>query len=755
MFRWTHASAIWGLGQIADGDLSQVLPGWGKKMAGQVIWTELNRMSRVLPLTIQRVRDRAQRIENESHEVALGYADLSQRTEHQSQTLHETARCVQELSVIVTGNAENCRQAERAVTEVGRHAEEAAQAMQRVTDTMARIEGGTRKVVEFIGIVENITLQTNILALNAAVEAARAGEQGHGFALVAAEVRSLASRSAEATRKIKTLLSSSSEKVSEGSALVAETGRAFNAAAKQVNYVRQLIGSVAAASTEQNGSVHAVTKALPDLENVNLQSTELVKAGTDASRLLEQTATRLVGATHAFRLPEKNPADEDITTGNFTTTRLNLKLGRFLGALVYLPMALSVSFTGGAAALLCAFPLLGGVVMTLLGALSAADATNGALPAHLSLGLPTLAAAACLAGAYYFFSLVVWQGYAAGWLMAIIKRLAAGDLTWDIAPPNPNAPVRRESQGITQSLFDIKHNFASLVREVRASSDSIVAEAHDIARSYDDLSGQTKALAAVLGESVASIEQLKVTVKRNADSCQVADTAAKEVRSRAEQAAHSMQRVTSTMTGIEQSTLAINEFVGVIESIAFQTNILALNAAVEAARAGEQGRGFAVVSAEVRNLAQRSAQATDEMKQLITNSDQYVAEGSKLVREAEQTLKRVVEGVHQVVRLISVIAQTSVEQTQGMQQLSMSLARLEEISKMSAALVEAGLAASISFQREGAELAESVGLFRLENVVTRNPPRASTATASLQDSPAAIQPPPTVPARASAATSAS
>ncbi len=720
IYRHAQPALIRLLGRFAEGDLSMhCWPGWGES-EGQALWTELHRMNKEFPKIIQQVRAGAQNIANGSREVALGYADLSQRTENQSKTLQDTASYVEEISVTVINNAENCREAELVVTEVGQCAEEAAKSMQQVTDTMSRIEASTKKVVEFVGIVQNIAFQTNILALNAAVEAARAGEQGRGFAVVAAEVRALAQRSSEASDKIKALITSSANRVSEGSLLVAEAEQAVSAAAAQVNYVMELIGSVAAASGEQSGGVQSVGQALTQLESVTQENAKLVQQGARAADSFAHTSGRLVDATKAFRLQEQKSATEDVTVGSYATLVRNLGLRPLARALVFLPVAFSVSLSNAAGAIVFALPLLGGVILTLIGALKAAAAADG-LSGFVSLGLPVLAAAVLLTGTFLFVAFAVWQTRGASWLQNITRRLAGGDLTWNVHVVDANTSARLEVYGINRALFDIKRNFSGVVREVRGSAESIATAASEIARGYDDLSRRTEAQAAALEESAASIEELTATVRQNADNCQVANGAVEDVRTRAGQAAQSMQRVTSTMAGIEQGAKEMNEFIGVIESIAFQTNLLALNAAVEAARANEQGRGFAVVAAEVRALAQRSAQATEEVKTLIAESVQQVSEGVELVRQAQQSVNRAVTGVQQAVELIGSIAEASANQTTGMQEISDALARLEGVAQQNAALVEEGAAASASFEREGARLAEGVRVFQLEKEESVSP----------------------------------
>jgi methyl-accepting chemotaxis protein len=712
-YRNAQRVTIDGLTRIAKGDLTlHFMPAWGR-FEGQALWNDLYRMNKEFPLIIQRVRDTAQRIEVGSREIATGYVDLAKRTEQQSRTLEEMTVLLEQVLATVNENAMSSRRAERVVAEVGQYVAQAVGSMQQVTHTMARIERSTQKVVEFVGIVQSIALQTNILALNAAVEAACAGEQGQGFAVVADEVRDLAHRSAEATAKIKALIASSTERVVEGVTLLAEATHAFDAAAVKVGEVTQVIGSVALISNEQSGGVQSVTQALPQLENVTQKNAAMVHDGVRATQALEKTAARLVEATRVFQLPAASASKDDVP-GRFESLICNLKLTHWLAVLVHLPVSVCISIPGAVSALVFGLALLGGAAMTLAGALSAIEA-NGALPQLISQTLPVVAMGALGIGAYLFLAFALFQNFSANWAQGCARRLAAGDLTWEVRVFGTEATTGHlESYGMTRALFDTKQHFTKVVREVRASAGAIESSAHDIAQGYDHLAQQAQTSVAAFERASAKIEELQATAVQNADHCQTAKRAAEDVRERAEQAVRSMQRVTSTMTGIEQSAAEMKQFIGVIESIAFQTNILALNAAVEAVRAGEQGRGFAVVAAEVRTLAQRSARATDEVKGLITESVQYAAEGATLVREAEKTLQRVVTGVHEAVGLIGAIAKASVEQTADMQQIGSSLRQLKQVAHQSAVLVEEGVAAAESFDREGAGLAQSVGVFRLE-----------------------------------------
>jgi methyl-accepting chemotaxis protein-1 (serine sensor receptor) len=475
-----------------------------------------------------------------------------------------------------------------------------------------------------------------------------------------------------------------------------------------------LIGSVAVASAEQSGGVQSVTQALPQLESVTQESASLMASGLQATQELEQTSARLVAVTQAFRLPDPNAREIDVRR-SFHSLTLNLQLNRWLAMFVYVPVIVSVSIPSVIGALLFGLLALGGIATTFIGALSALEAPSAFVAEPLQWGLFAITAIAFAVGAGLFFALSMYQVIGAAFVQRAVKRIAVGDFSWEVQVFGTEATSGHlEAYGMTKALFDLKQHFISVVREVRSGADAVSSNAHDIAKGYDKLAEHTQSLAAAFEEASVSVEELQATAAQNADNCQAAQSAAEEVRERAERTAQSMRKVTVTMAGIEQSAAEMKEFIGVIESIAFQTNILALNAAVEAGRAGEQGRGFAVVAAEVRTLAQRSARATEEVKELIAESVQYVAQGSTLVKEAEQTLHRVVTGVREIVGVIDAIAKVSVEQTGGMQQISHALLELEQVAQQNAALVEEGAAAAVSFDHEGADLSQSVGIFRLD-----------------------------------------
>ncbi len=254
----------------------------------------------------------------------------------------------------------------------------------------------------------------------------------------------------------------------------------------------------------------------------------------------------------------------------------------------------------------------------------------------------------------------------------------------------------------------------SLVAGAHAPPDSVATASSQIAQGNADLSGRTEEQASSLQQTAASMEQLTGTVRSGADSAQRANALAREASGAAAQGGQVVAQVVQTMGAIQASSSRINEITGVIDGIAFQTNILALNAAVEAARAGEQGRGFAVVAAEVRTLAQRSAAAAREIKQLIDASARQVDEGHRLVQTAGSTMDGVVAQVRQVSELMAQITNASAEQTAGIDQINVAVGQLDQATQQNAALVEESAAAAESLKAQAARLAESVAVFRLD-----------------------------------------
>ena len=273
---------------------------------------------------------------------------------------------------------------------------------------------------------------------------------------------------------------------------------------------------------------------------------------------------------------------------------------------------------------------------------------------------------------------------------------------------------RRDEMGLLlNALEDMRRQLASVVQEVRGNANGVALASNEIAQGNADLSARTENQASALEETAASMEQLGSTVRQNADNAQAANQMAKNASDVAGRGGAVVAQVVDTMKGINDSSRQIADIIGVIDSIAFQTNILALNAAVEAARAGEQGRGFAVVAAEVRTLAQRSAEAAKEIKQLISASVQRVEQGSQLVDKAGTTMTEIVTAIGRVTDIMGEISAASREQSQGVAQVGEAVTQMDQTTQQNAALVEESAAAADSLQRQAKALVDSVAIFQL------------------------------------------
>jgi methyl-accepting chemotaxis protein len=292
--------------------------------------------------------------------------------------------------------------------------------------------------------------------------------------------------------------------------------------------------------------------------------------------------------------------------------------------------------------------------------------------------------------------------------IVVANRISAGDLSSHVEV--------RSSDETGQLLTALKQMNASLVQivgQVRNSSDSIATGSAQIATGNADLSQRTEEQASNLQQTAASMEELTVTVKQNADTARQANQMAASASSVAAQGGEVVSQVVATMEQITASSKRIGDIIGVIDGIAFQTNILALNAAVEAARAGEQGRGFAVVAGEVRSLAQRSAEAAKEIKNLIGVSVEKVQAGAKLCDDAGRTMGDIVSQVKRVTDLIGEISSSSMEQSTGIGQIGDAVQQLDQVTQQNAALVEESAAAAESLKHQAAQLAQTVAQFRL------------------------------------------
>lgn len=290
----------------------------------------------------------------------------------------------------------------------------------------------------------------------------------------------------------------------------------------------------------------------------------------------------------------------------------------------------------------------------------------------------------------------------------VLQLVAAGDLTEQITA---------DYQGIFGQLKDDTNTTIARLREVvgniKEATDAIDTAAKEIAAGNQDLSSRTEEQASSLEETSSSMEQLNATVRQNADNAKQANELAKRSNDGVVKGGQVVKQVVVTMGEIQASSKRISDIIGVIDGIAFQTNILALNAAVEAARAGEQGRGFAVVATEVRNLAQRSATAAKEIKTLIAESVDKVESGAKLVHQAGATMDEVVVSFQQVARLVTDIASASREQSAGIEQTTLAVSQMDEVTQQNAALVEEAAAAAESLEEQARGLVETVNMFKL------------------------------------------
>ena len=299
--------------------------------------------------------------------------------------------------------------------------------------------------------------------------------------------------------------------------------------------------------------------------------------------------------------------------------------------------------------------------------------------------------------------------------LRLVRRVADGDLT-----ASTDGADFRHVQKFAESLDRMTDNLRKLVIDVAHSSHTVADTSAQIAQGNLDLSQRTEEQASTLEETASSMEELTSTVAQNAENAKQASELAVEASDVARRGGQVVGQVVSTMNGISSSSRKIGDIIGVIDGIAFQTNILALNAAVEAARAGEQGRGFAVVASEVRNLAQRSAAAAKEIKTLIGESVSRVETGTKQVDAAGKTMDEIVESVNKVSILIAEIAAASREQSSGIGQINTAVAQMEQVVQQNASLVEEASAATESMKEQASMLLRAVSRFRLgEEVANR------------------------------------
>ncbi len=329
--------------------------------------------------------------------------------------------------------------------------------------------------------------------------------------------------------------------------------------------------------------------------------------------------------------------------------------------------------------------------------------------AKVRIGFISVIVVGVLIGAAFGIWLITGIGRSLREALNLAERVAQGDLT--------HVVTIRSTDEIGQLLQALKRMTESLVRivsEVRTSTQTIATASTQIATGNLDLSSRTEEQASSLEETASSMEELTSTVRQNADNARQANQLAVSASEVAVKGGNVVSQVVVTMGSINDSSKKIVDIIGVIDGIAFQTNILALNAAVEAARAGEQGRGFAVVASEVRNLAQRSAAAAKEIKSLIGDSVEKVDTGSKLVQEAGVTMNELVDSVRHVTDIMGEIMAASQEQSAGIEQVNQAVMQMDQVTQQNAALVEEAAAAADSMKDQAANLAQVVSVFKLQ-----------------------------------------
>ena len=319
---------------------------------------------------------------------------------------------------------------------------------------------------------------------------------------------------------------------------------------------------------------------------------------------------------------------------------------------------------------------------------------------------------------------LAWLAFAAGMLLAwglarsvvapldeatlIAETVAAGDLSQDFETARTG-----EFGRLLGALGTMEDTLTELVGNIKRSTGSITQASHELSGGNADLSQRTESQAASLQQTAASVEQLTATVRQNAERARSASTMAVGASDVAHRGGEVVEQVVATMQAISGSSRKIGDIIGVIDGIAFQTNILALNAAVEAARAGDQGRGFAVVASEVRGLAQRSAAAAHEIKDLIGESVRQVERGASLVEQAGQTMAQVVESVRGVTTVLGEISTASSEQSAGIEQVHLAVSHMDSATQQNAALVEQAALATAALAEQARQLQDAVDAFKL------------------------------------------
>ncbi len=421
---------------------------------------------------------------------------------------------------------------------------------------------------------------------------------------------------------------------------------------------------------------------------------------------------QIVEAEHLYRQFKEGRADHmAIRHGMVVRTGLIGRLMSFRRIPVNLRIALS---TGIGAALMLGVGLFGGWETS---ALAKAAGVQSTLPALMVTAGGIGALLTLLFG--YFISRTILRPLDRA--LGVAHAIAGGDLSLQF-----EVSAWDETGQLMRALTQMKANMVGAVSDIGLNVESIRIAASEIASGNADLSGRTESQASSLEETASSMEELTSTVKQNAEHARHANQLVGSTAEIAARGGAVVGEVVDTMASISASSKKIADIIGVIDGIAFQTNILALNAAVEAARAGEQGRGFAVVAGEVRNLAQRSAGAAREIKSLIGDSVEKVDLGSKLVGEAGGAMEDIVTSVELVAELMSGIATASQQQSAGIEQVNQAVGQMDEMTQQNAALVEQAAAAAESLHERADKLAQAVSMFRLQGDGTSVRPERAT-----------------------------
>ncbi len=415
----------------------------------------------------------------------------------------------------------------------------------------------------------------------------------------------------------------------------------------------------------------------------------------------------------------------------FENLKLSTRLGVGFGVVLLLMMALVVLGIAGLDALQEQVRVLAEMQGAQAKAVALAAEQGAGVTRKLMIGLGLLA---LLAGMGFTYGLVRSIVRPLEEAIYIAETVTSGDLSQEFSTERGG-----EFGRLLLSMGEMEDTLTDLVTRIKASADLILVASKEIASGNQDLSSRTEEQASSLEETAASMEELTSTVKQNADNARQANQLAVSASNVAVRGGSVVSQVVDTMGSINASSRKIVDIIGVIDGIAFQTNILALNAAVEAARAGEQGRGFAVVAAEVRNLAQRSAAAAKEIKVLIDDSVEKVEAGGKQVSEAGKTMDEIVDSVKRVTDIMAEITAASQEQTSGIEQINQAITQMDQVTQQNAALVEEAAAAAASLQEQASGLSQVVSVFKLDDEDAEEPLHPMSAHQKGQGIPAVKQ----------------